>query len=236
MPIVTDFKVEPEGSVTSGNLTKGQKLNSFSVLVTCKRDQDKDLILSLSTDRGSLVSKSVAEGSYTSNSNIPIGTVITSFLSFDKFSVATKNNEKTGNIWTAEKSKWAPCDGRPLPYSKYSKFASQPNAPDLRGVFLRGLNSFDPTYTINPSNLQQLNPDSNPLGGFQGDNFKNHKHLIREAWGFKTDRGVDTNTHGSNSGPTNGDIGSVTETYISTEGGNETRPKNISIYYYIKIN
>jgi hypothetical protein len=226
MPIVRNFNVEPSGSVISGNLTQGQKLNSFSVLITCKRDPDKDLILSLLTDRGSLVSKSAAEGSFSSSSNIPIGTVITSFLTFDKFSEATRSNEKSpGNIWTSTKSKWAPCDGRPLPYSKYSTFASQPNAPDLRGVFLRGLNSFDPTYTVSPSN-QQLNPENTPLGGFQNEAFKEHNH-----GGF--------DVGGGSSGPRNAlsiDTRIENRWETSKAGGNETRPKNISIYYYLKIN
>jgi hypothetical protein len=227
MPIVKSFNVEPAGSVISGNLIAGQKLNTFSLLVTCKRDQDKDLILSLQTDRGLLVSKSVAEGSYTSSSNVPIGTVITSFLSFDQFSAATKNNEKSpGSIWTSAKSKWAPCDGRPIPTSKYSTFASQPNAPDLRGVFLRGLNSFDPAYTVGPSIPQQLNPDSNPLGGFQDEAFKVHNH-----GGF--------NSGGGSSGPRSAysiDTNVEGRWEKANVGGNETRPKNLSIYYYIKIN
>ena len=242
MPTVQNFNVEPAGSILSGNLTVGQKLNSFSILVTCKRDPEKDMVLSLKTDRGSHVSKSIADGSFSSSKDLPLGTVITSFFSFDKFSEATKNNEKSpGGIWTSAKSKWAPCDGRPLPNSKYSKLASQPNAPDLRGLFLRGLNAFDPYYTVPPQNPSQLNPDEKPSGVYQKDAIANHSHnissstnVLRFVEGGNLKGGDGAAFMNAINNPNKG--GGALLTTDNDGGGNETRPKHVTVYYYIRIN
>ncbi|MCP9762316.1 hypothetical protein [Lacihabitans soyangensis] len=186
MPIVKSFNVEPTGSVISGNLVTGQELNSFSLLVTCKRDQEKDLVLSLNTDRGLLVSKSVAEGAFTSASNIPIGTIITSYLNFEQFNAATKNNEKSlDGIWTSSKSKWSPCDGRPVPNSKFQTLTSQNILPDLRGMFIRGLNIFDPYQPVLPISEDKVDPDSRVVGSFQNDLVGSHSH----GWTGKSGNG-----------------------------------------------
>ncbi len=230
MPVVTSFNIQPENSVLSGGLTAGQTLNSFSFVVTCKRDPEKDLVLSLQTNRSPYVSKSSAEGSFSTNKEFPLGTIITSVLNFEQFSFTSKNNEKSpGGIWTSGKSKWAPCDGRPLPGSKYSKVSSQTNSPDFRGVFLRGLNTFDPTYTIMPTNPTQRNPDDTPPGIYQSDEFKSHYHDIN---------GPATTGAFKNNSPNFMNESLRRQEGITTEpkGGLETRPKNYSVYYYIKIN
>lgn len=229
-PKVLEFNVQPEGSVLSGAPKVGDLLSSYSLLVTCKRDQERDLVLTLRTDRAHYSSKSVADGSISSSKEFPLGTIITSVLDFKQFSSTSKNNEKSASgDWTSRKSKWAPCDGRPIPYSKYSILASQTNAPDLRGVFLRGLNSFDSSYTIQPTDTSQLNPDKTPAGIYQKDLVGHHSHLV-EPSGTVVVRGG--NILAGNGGPAFSD-GTVT---IKENEGNETRPKNVSIYYYIKIN
>ncbi|MBI3137325.1 MAG: hypothetical protein HYZ15_01935 [Sphingobacteriales bacterium] len=225
MPVVQSFNVQPEGSIINGRLAEGQRLNSFSMLVTAKRDLEKDLILSLVTDRGTFTSKSVAEGSLISSKEMPIGTIIASFLNLEQFNVATKNNEKSpGGVWTSLKSKWSPCDGRPIPNSKFSKIANQTNVPDLRGVFLRGLNSFDPYYTVQPQDNSQLNPETTSVGQYQRDELKKHNH----------------NVPGNGNGQTGWALENVgrTGTYPTSEypGATETRPKNVSLFYYIKVN
>lgn len=234
MPLVSSFNVQPEGSIVNGGISAGQTLNSFSFVVTCKRDPDKDLVLSLQTNRGTFVSKSSAEGSFSTNREMPLGTIVTSVLNFEQFSFVSKNNEKSpGGIWTSNKSKWAPCDGRPLPNSKYSKVSSRTNAPDFRGIFLRGLNSFDPTYTIQPTIPSQLNPDNTPAGVYQQDEFKSHTHGVTDhsnrfaykkpGMGIQSNKGDEVQFDKPNIS-------------INSSGGNETRPKNVSVFYYIKIN
>lgn len=223
MPVVQSFNVQPEGNVISGGLTVGQMLNTFSILVTAKRDPEKDLVLSLVTNRGNFTSKSAAEGSFSSSKELPIGTIVSSILNFEQFSFATKNNEKSsGSIWTSSKSKWAPCDGRPLANSKFSKLSSKNNAPDLRGVFLRGLNQFDVMETSIPD-PNKINPENKKVGDYQEDVFKSHHHDL--PGGGNTKPGWSLENVGRH------DPNSTTDV-----GGAETRPKNVSIFYYIKIN
>lgn len=240
MPVVSSFNVQPEGSVISGALTVGQTLNSFSFVVTTKRDPEKDLVLSLQTNRGLYASKSSAEGAFSTSKEFPIGTIITSVLNFEQFSFTSKNNEKSpGGLWTSGKSKWAPCDGRPLPSSKFSKISSQTNAPDYRGIFLRGLNSFDPTYTILPSNPAQLNPDNTAAGIYQADGIKEHSHNVSgNTFTFVSQHPSDRAEGGSDR-PLS--FPNQTQTVTVRRDGeglnpNETRPKSISVYYYVKIN
>jgi len=243
MPIVQSFNVQPEGSVLSGGLAVGQRLNSYSILVTTKRDEEKDIVLSLKTDRGSHTSKSFAEGSLSTAKEFPIGTIITSFLKLEQFNVATKNNEKSpGGVWTSQKSKWSPCDGRPLPNSKYAKIVSQTNAPDLRGLFLRGLNSFDDSYTLPPQDPSQLSTDPKSVGLYQSDALKMHEHritsstnVLRFVEGGNLKGGDGAAFMNAINNPAKGGGALLT---TDNDGGSaaETRPKNVAVFYYIKIN
>lgn len=234
MPVVSSFDVQPSGSVLSGGLSTGQTLNSFSITVTCRRHEERDLVLSLNTDRGNYSSKSVADGPLSSSRGVPIGTIVASTLNFEQFSFTTKNNEKSpGGIWTSAKSRWAPCDGRPISNSKYQTIASRNNAPDLRGVFLRGANSFDPNWTVQPEKPEQLNPDNTPPNEYQDDAFESHNHPISnqsQDFAFRTSgMGIQSNS-GTEVQWTKPNIS------VGNRGANETRPNNVTIYYYIKIN
>jgi len=227
MPVISDFNVEPAGSVISGGLQKGQKLTAYSMYITCKRSPGKDLILTLQTDRGGISSKVSGVDNPMSGKEIPLGTVITSFLNLEQLNVATKNNVKSpGGVWTSQYSKWAPCDGRGIPNSQLQKITSQQNAPDLRGVFIRGLNAFDPYYTTAPKDQSQLNPNPTSLGEYQPDENKAHTHytIVTEP---HSEHGRFTNGGGGNQGGSEN---------TSASGGSEARPKNVSMYYYIKIN
>lgn len=240
LPVVSNFNVEPNGSVISGALTNGQRLTGYSILVTCRRIPDKDLILTLQTDRGSISSKASALDTYGSSKEMPVGTVISSFLNFEQFNVATRNNEKSpGQIWTSNKSKWSPCDGRPIPNSKLLALAAFTNAPDLRGVFLRGINAIDPYYTVNPQN-SQLNPEQRSIGEFQASSIQNHNHLISGSRGllYYTPNWLKGGDGGDFIGAI-GTPGKGNRDILRTDndgGTSETRPNNVTVYYYIKIN
>jgi hypothetical protein len=231
MPIVKSFNVLPEGSVVSGNLIVNQQLTGFTTLVTCKRPIDRDLILTLQTDRGAISSKASAVDNMTSNKELPIGTIITSFLNFEQFNAATKNNEKSpGGIWTSARSKWAPCDGRPVPNSKYQTLTSQIQIPDLRGMFLRGLNIFDPYQPVPAIASDKADPDNSRIvGSYEADGFKSHNHSISGPVNAIHGVKVESSDNDKRCGGAN--------SYTSTSSGiEETRPKNIAVYYYIKIN
>lgn len=238
MPKVQYFKVENATSV-SNSLAVGQVL-SPTTIISVRRQPEKDIILTLQTDRGTVSRKIDAENSLSTNKELPIGTVIVSFLTFDEFSFASKNNVKSpGELWTSEKSKWAPCDGRSVAGSGYAKVTSKTFVPDLRGMFLRGLNSFDPVKGPSPRNAAEADPENRVVGSFQNDAFQGHKHLDqdriavlhgREAPNTPRQRHTVTGT------PANNTAGSVDGGYGPPRLSTETRPKNTAVYYYIKIN
>src|SRR5690348_12189222 len=76
--------------------------------------------------------------------NQVIGTIISSVLSYDSLCKAM-NNESPSIDNT--RSSYVPCDGRTIMGSQLEKLTNQPghdhitNAPDLRGRFIRGLNT-----------------------------------------------------------------------------------------------
>lgn len=243
MPKVQFFKVE-NASMVSNPLTVGQTL-SQTTIISAKREPEKDLILTLQTDRGTVSRKIDAENSLATNKELPIGTIITSFLPFDQFNYTSKNNAKSpGELWTAQKSKWAPCDGRSVSNSGFAKVTSKTFVPDLRGMFLRGLNTFDPSNGPAPRNPNEADPETRIVGQYQADAFQGHRHnqdgdgapgivggrqgegaFVRGAeikyLNAKAFRVLDPITDNSNGIPK-----------ISAE----TRPKNVTVYYYIKIN
>jgi len=93
--------------------------------------------------------------------------------------------------------------------------------PDGRGVFIRSMNMDRPA--------DEGDADGNrPRGSFQKDAFANHSHPIKRA------------SPGDNGGLLGGNVAAMLAGTFSTEssptGGNETRPKNIALYLYIKIN
>jgi len=149
---------------------------------------------------------------------------VASILNFEAFSRETRNNKANpdGDFWTAKYSKWCPADGRQVASSRYELITSSNTIPDLRGLFLRGINSGRTDGWRDPDGERQP-------GIPQMDTFKQHTH------GFTYREPGD---HGSSGQPGNGQ-GLVTvggSTGGADGGGTETRPKNAAVYYYIRIN
>ncbi len=153
------------------------------------------------------------------NSELPIGTIISSVLDPNQFA----NQVGDPPVFEMEKSKWTLADGKDLSKTKYATLSTNNNkAPDLRGVFLRGINCGKTGENCDPDG------ERNP-GSFQPDALQKHIHKIT--------RGADINpnqyralgsTGGGNEIPTNAPLDART--------ADETRPKNIAVYFYIKVN
>ena len=207
--------------------------------ITTERDADKDLTLVLETDRGIATYKVPADPSGF-NKDFPVGTIITSYLNWTEFQVATKNNANNpvGQIWSSKYSKWAPADGRQVPNSAFIRVTSQLNLPDLRGMFLRGLNQFDQDQTsLVDANMKD--PDDRTRGSFQGDGIKQHTHDMEDNSLTFVSQHPSDRASGGNDRP----LSFPNQTHVvkvkkTGEGLNpdETRPKNIAIFYYIRIN
>lgn len=234
MPKVRGFEIRGAHNITK-SFNVGDFLNNQSS-ITCDRDPDKDLILVLETDRGVAAYKVPAEPTGF-NRDLPVGTIITSYLNWTEFQVVTNNNSNNpaGNLWSAKYSKWAPADDREVPNSAFQRITSQSKVPDLRGMFLRGLNQFDQDES-NIIASDKKDPDNRRRGGYQPDLVGQHNH----GWTGETGNGNPSkSTDYLTTDPTGRGDAYVTRPHygFSVGGiGQETRPKNIAVYYYIRIN
>jgi hypothetical protein len=150
----------------------------------------------------------------------PVGTIVASVLSPKEFSAAAGDS---GSFDT--KSKWIPADGRAVGGSSYAQKLGHANVPDLRGLFLRGLNVFDPSVLAR--NPAELDPDTNRTpGDYRPDAFAKHSHRLGNSLEYGSG-------HSNAFSAAPGDLKFSTE---PTGDSSETRPKNSAVYYYIKIN
>ncbi|MEE8551702.1 MAG: hypothetical protein V3S72_00215 [Desulfobacterales bacterium] len=167
---------------------------------------------------------------------LPIGTIIASMLQFEKFQNVAGNT-------------WKPADGRKVSTtSKYATLTGNTTLPDLRGMFLRGLNQFDPL--MGPRRDKYKDPDGSrrkagklqkdatslPKSPFKGDAASAgvHSHIYFKARSEGARSG--SNHRASSEASTTGSSGDHTHTVLINAGGDsETRPVNIAVFYYIKI-
>jgi len=112
---------------------------------------------------------------------------------------------------------WVLADGRTVTGTKYAGVTGKTAIPDLRGMFLRGENGARADGN--------QNPQAKLLGDYQEDAFKRHSHTVTQP------RGVD----GNRSGQQDAFYGAQTSS-TGVTGGDETRPRNVTINYFIKIN
>ena len=164
---------------------------------------------------------------------------------------------------------WTLCDGKPIDVGTNKEYAdlgkvlngfwANTNAynfkvPDLRGIFLRGVNGDRTGNFADPDKASRTNAEGTPigsiLGSYQGDEFESHNHgggshshsLPYQVW-------VNANVTASAGGcgdwitadasgcyMRSRNLGTNSSgTIISSEGGStETRPKNAYVNYIIK--
>lgn len=155
--------------------------------------------------------------------NIPVGTIISSFL---PPAVFLKN--------TVYRNCWLPADGRDTPSdSIYLTEFSKPKLPDLRGMFIRGHNKFDDVRGIRQDKWKD--PGERDSDGYQNDQFEKHKHDANMEIGAEPTSG---RAKANQAAGAHGRIGTMYTSHnliVDNSGGNETRPKNIAAYYYIKV-
>lgn len=128
---------------------------------------------------------------------------------------------------------WKLMDGSSLASTDLGVLTGMTNSPDARGNFLRMANNGRVDGNQNPNN--------NNLGEFQSDAFQAHRHNWHLGQGggptnpFGTIYGANVASYNYNTLQNN-----VGEAIASTQGtprtSAETRPKNITVNFFIKIN
>jgi hypothetical protein len=151
---------------------------------------------------------------------LPVGMVVASPLPWGQYSQLAGDSTS----FDPKKNKWAPCDGRSVAGSALAT-GGIGEVPDLRGVFVRGLNDFA-AGSVPAVGPERADPDGGRRAGdFQRDALASHTHRLGyKRWGLK-----------NGGGKLNLELGGPS---VETEatGGPETRPKNVALYYYVKIN
>jgi len=167
--------------------------------------------------------------------------LLISFVTLDKFRSSTAQEKvsegKIGDVKYSvlEPTKftkingegWVLMDGRSIEGSDLFTETGFKTAYDAQGVFIRGLNLKRDVKTGDPDGEKRL------LGSYQWDMVIDHKHTFKGT-GTGPRLGGDYKGNGvalqqmetANPISTNGDI---------PTSGSETRPKNIALYTYIKI-
>ena len=146
-------------------------------------------------------------------------------------------------------SGWLLCDGAAVSRTQYVQLfavigvasgsgdgASTFNLPDLRGMFLRGL---DGAAGVEPDKATRTAAKpggnaGNALGSLQPDQFKSHNH-VNGSFNrlLQVSNGTNTTTPSTDVSPSEPDI--LNTSPIAAAGGNESRPKNIYVNYIIKL-
>ena len=210
-------------------MKKDDEVENGQDLVQYFKRTSEDIIATISIRLEGIRVKPITLGKKGYNSTLPIGTIVSSTLTFSEF-----QSQITDKAFEKNTSIWAPCDGRDVIGSIYSTKYTKDFVPDLRGQFLRG------NYTMGgPSESEQNTPNGkNPRTGekitngyiYQTDSFISHDHTIDSKHNGFHQNGS-TRSHATGGGQ---NFSSSQTT--SKSGEKETRPKNMYIYYYIKIN
>lgn len=118
---------------------------------------------------------------------------------------------------------------------------NQFKVPDLRGLFVRGVQNearevrkeLDDPGAINKKRLEYTNlyypsnqEEYNQVGTIELQSIKKHSHKINPVEGFVPEKGVTCKTFINEQAPMTIDTSEI--------GGEETRPTNIGMYYLIK--
>jgi hypothetical protein len=181
-------------------------------------------------------------------------------LNFVPYAVSASNGVPTGSIMpfvgTIAPRGWALCDGSALPSSagELKTLLVSNNAPDLRGMFIRGAGTnSNPSYNNNVGPavkvIQTELIKSHALtvtdnGHEHGITDPGHRHLapVKGGSGGGSNFGNGDGGDPSNSYLTNSNTtgitkanNSVTNVNVNYVGGTETRPVNYGVNYIIKL-
>lgn len=155
------------------------------------------------------------------------GQVISASEINDNFKVAAPEGAVMAFYLTTCPSGWIPADGTN-------------STPDLRGAFVRGLNSFDGGTTSNARDPQDTGARS--IGHFQTDAFQGHRHGYSSGGDAPTIIQPVANGSVTTGGPGSNGLLETETTTITDQGQGtprfttETRPQNVALIYCVRRN
>jgi len=149
---------------------------------------------------------------------------------------------------------WLLCDGSAVSRTNYAALfaaistawgagdgSTTFNLPDMRGVFLRGVNGARSDGNGDPDAANRAGPANganggNAVGSYQADQFAAHNHIEGSSEGVGDPRDIygSIQIGGSIWGDNQYSAMNTAHAYTSASGGNETRPKNVYVNYIIK--
>lgn len=123
---------------------------------------------------------------------------------------------------------WVLLDGRNINGTDLWKVSKLVNIPDGRGVFVRGSNMKRDTQTGDPDG-------DRTVGSYQTDAFATHTHKYSDAHYAEVQCG-NIGLFGNKGDSDNDNNRCTTDQVTEASGGSETRPRNIVLYTYVKVN
>jgi hypothetical protein len=180
----------------------------------------------------SSITSVAALANYLRDSIAPVGSIAHSMLTEAQF------NAQVG----ASPNTWFLADGRSAAGTLYASVTGATNVPDLRGVYIRGKN--------NGRSGSTGNPDGDlALGTYQADQFGSHNHNFSDpghihqmnppfgSAGNIYDGGSDRSAvDNAPFGSGNVTAAATTGITFNTQGGNETRPRTVTVNIFIRVN
>jgi len=159
--------------------------------------------------------------------NMPIGTIIPSMLD----PILFKNSVAFPDKWELAKGQKVSTE-----WKYYKVFGEGSRIPDLRGMFLRGMNE-------GRSDGEQDPEQNRKPGNEQKDALQQHEHKTTVTGlptGYKEHAPTPSNIgYTRHEAGRNAPYEKVSVSVSEVTGANtasETRPKNVAVYFYIKIN
>lgn len=150
--------------------------------------------------------------------NLPVGTIVASMLEPSKFAEAVGDPNRKINEWQL-------ADGKPIAAtSRYGQLSGKTKTPDLRGMFLRGMNEGRKDGKQDPE-------QNRTAGHYQSDALQEHGHVTDATeWNWNKQGNAGYTSQAKNAPSSS--VRNVTGANVEVE----TRPKNVAVYFYIKIN
>jgi hypothetical protein len=167
---------------------------------------------------------------------VPVGTIVSSILTPEQYAIEVGDDASCATVSTNSTCQWAYANGRTVTGSRYASITNIP-FPNLQDQFLRGKGT---VYSEPSVGDYQVDATKYPNNGFNildgGDHAHFTTHITANLYfGAAPNTNVPGITAQGN-GPANWTSTSGNHNHGISGGDNETRPRNFTVNFYIRIN